>query len=170
MRLDSYFAAVLLAVFAAGCDRVSQAPRLSPTDADAAPQSVEIASHSGQSFAAFTASPGFERFALEKLDLTPDEQARVTRDMTLAQPSRLIRGGGAQALVFAGCASAGCASGRAVLAIGGHGETFVGVRDSTGAEELISDDRMEALLRLDSPTRRWDDPGVQTPGQDAALP
>jgi hypothetical protein len=124
---------------------------------------VDVASHVGQSFEAFVASPGMDRFSLDKLDLAAGEKSRLTQAMAVSKPSRLIRGGGAAALVFTGCAQAGCDAGAAVIAIGGEGETFVGVRDAAGASEFIPDDRMEALLRLNSPTRRWDDPEAAEP-------
>jgi hypothetical protein len=111
-----------------------------------------------------------DRFGLDKLDLAPSERTRMTRAMAVSQPSRLISGGGAEALVFTGCAQAGCEVATSVVAIGGHGETFAGVRDGAGVSEFIPDDRMEALLRLNSPTRRWDDSGISSTAQGSAAP
>jgi len=113
-----------------------------------------------------------ERYALTRLDLSDDERARLSRDLVDAQPSRLVVGGGAQALVFVGCARAGCDAGQAVLAFGSQGETFVGVRDQGAGEEFLPDDRMEALLRLASASGRWwDDPGgAEAPPQTTAAP
>ncbi|MFT3726669.1 MAG: hypothetical protein QM759_02460 [Terricaulis sp.] len=139
------------------------APQAPASDPATLMETVDIASHSGQSFEAFTKSAGMERFGLEKLDLSPDERARVIQNMAISQPSRLISGGGAEALVFLGCARGGCADGLAVLAFGNHGETFVGVHDAAGTEQFIPDDRMEALLRLNSAARRWDDPETARP-------
>jgi len=86
--------------------------------------------------------------------------------MAVPTVGRLEDGGGAQALVFRGCAEAGCADGRAVVAIDtASGAVFAAVRDAAGAEVLTSNDRVEALLRLNSPTRAWDDPA---PSQTAS--
>jgi hypothetical protein len=38
------------------------------------------------------------------------------------------------------------------------GSVFAAVRDVGGADVLAANDRIEALLRLNSPSRRWDDP------------
>jgi hypothetical protein len=139
------------------CGRAASAPKLGPEEADAATQTVDLRSHNGQSFADFVAAPGMDRFSLDKLDLSADERARLRRVMVHKQPSRLVTGGGAEALLFTGCADAGCDTGEAVLAVGDHGEAFVGVRDGAGTELLAPNDRIEALLRLNSPSRRWDD-------------
>jgi hypothetical protein len=78
--------------------------------------------------------------------------------MALGQPAVLVQGGGAEALVFRGCAQEGCEAGAAVVAIDiDTGGAFVGVRDVGGADELAPNDRVEALLRLNSSSRRWDD-------------
>jgi hypothetical protein len=92
----------------------------------------------------------------------------------MAEPAagRLVRGGGAEALVFRGCAAAGCEEGAAVVAIdAATGAVFAAVRDAAGAEVLTPNDRIEALLRLNSPTRRWDDPMLtRTAASDTAAP
>jgi hypothetical protein len=46
------------------------------------------------------------------------------------------------------------------------GDPFVGVRDVGGADVLEPNDRLEALLRLNSPTRSWDDPQPAPPPQE----
>ena len=81
-------------------------------------------------------------------------------------------GGGAEALVFTGCAEAGCDQGFSVIAIDTTtGLVFAAVRDGDGAEVLAPNDRLEALLRLNSPTRAWDDPTlVQTASTETANP
>jgi hypothetical protein len=152
---------------AGGCDRAAPPDTTTATTeaVSESAQGVDVASHVGQRFDAFVASPGMERFSLENLDLAAGEKTRLTQAMAVSQPSRLISGGGAQALVFTGCAQAGCDTGVAVIAIGREGETFAGVRDAAGTSEFIPDDRMEALLRLNSSSRRWDDPGtMEAPG------
>ncbi len=89
--------------------------------------------------------------------------------MAVQQPAVVASGGGAEALVFSGCALSGCAHGRSVLAIDTRtGATFVGVAGQGGSEALIPNDRLEALLRVTSPTMRWEDP-IRAP-QLAALP
>jgi hypothetical protein len=45
------------------------------------------------------------------------------------------------------------------------------VRDQQGTEVLAPNDRVEALLRLNSPTRAWDKPAaMQTASTEAANP
>lgn len=90
--------------------------------------------------------------------LSDDEQVRFRSAMAQGAPAVLVGGGGAEALVFRGCAGAGCDAGRAVYAIDlGTGSTFVGVADGGGAAVLAPNDRLEALLRLGSSHRAWDD-------------
>jgi hypothetical protein len=85
---------------------------------------------------------------------------------------QLLGGGGAEALVFRGCAETGCNDGAAVVAIDtATGAAFVAVHDAGGAEVLTPNDRLEALLRLNSPSRRWDDPApTQTAASETARP
>ena len=85
-----------------------------------------------------------------------------------AASSAVLSGGGAEALVFQGCAETGCADGLAIVAIDvATGTAFVGVKDAEGAEILTPNDRIEALLRLNSPTRSWHNP---EPTPEAAAP
>lgn len=71
----------------------------------------------------------------------------------------LISGGGSQAVVFSGCAPSGCLEGLSVVAVDTQtGEAFIGVSDMAGQERLVENDRLEALLRLTSPSQTWDDP------------
>ncbi len=85
---------------------------------------------------------------------------------------QLVDGGGAEALVFRGCAETSCDDGIALVAIDTTtGAAFAAVRDAGGEEILASNDRVEALLRLNSPTRRWDDPApTQTAATEVARP
>jgi hypothetical protein len=72
---------------------------------------------------------------------------------------QVVTGGGAEALVFRGCAATGCADGAAIVAIDlSTGAAFAGVRDVGGSDVLTPNDRVEALLRLNSPNRDWDSP------------
>ena len=100
-----------------------------------------------------------ERYAITALGLSDAEQARFAHAMTNQAPAVLTSGGGSEALVFSGCAPSGCLEGLSVVAIDvATGEAFVGVSDMTGAAELSPNDRLEALLRLTSPSQTWDDP------------
>ena len=164
------FLALAILVAATACDRGPNSNTVAPEADTPVAEAVDLASHAGQNFDAFVGSPGMDRFSLEKLDLAPNERTRLAHAMTVLHPSRLISGGGAQALVFTGCGQTGCDASVAVMAIGSRGETFVGVRDAEGASEFIPDDRMEALLRLNSPARNWDDPGLTQPPSDAPPP
>lgn len=154
--------AVVAVAGAVGCDRLGLGPR----QADSAPSAPAAASvpdfrpHAERTYADFAAAPGFESYGLSALGLSEAEQARFARNMADAAPGRLVAGGGAEALVFSGCAAGGCAEGMSVLAIDlATGAAFVGVRDADGADELAPNHRVEALLRLMSASRRWDELG-----------
>jgi hypothetical protein len=100
-----------------------------------------------------------ERYRLEALGLTEGEAARFHAHMSTGTQAELISGGGAEALTFTGCAAAGCDEGVAILAVdAATGAAFVGVRDGQGADVLVENPRIEALLRLSSPRGQWDDP------------
>lgn len=76
--------------------------------------------------------------------------------MATGADGKLLMGGGAEALVFRGCAETGCGDGEAVVAVDiGTGGAFVGVEDAGGAVIMAPNERVEALLRLNSPTRHW---------------
>jgi hypothetical protein len=160
------FAQILLlaaALSAGGCGQVGLGPPRAasePTPLAAPPASVpDFRAHAGQTYAAFVSEPGMERYSLEALGLSHDEQARFTYAMANQAVGVLATGGGSEALVFSGCAPSGCLEGLSGLAIVvGSGDVFVGVSDMTGAAELAPNDRLEALLRLTSPSRTWDDP------------
>ena len=155
----------------AGCDQLS-ALGLGPHPAASAPASepvtsamVDIRPYSGELYADFTAGAG-ARYSPEQIGLTPADRTRLMAAMASPSAGRLEEGGGAEALVFRGCAASGCDLGRAVVAIDTTtGAVFAAVRDGEGAEVLSPNDRVEALLRLNSPTRAWDDPA---PAQTAS--
>ncbi|MBX3511639.1 MAG: hypothetical protein KF700_10590 [Hyphomonadaceae bacterium] len=87
--------------------------------------------------------------------------------MAVEQASWMLQGGGAQALVFAGCAQEGCAAGRGIVAIDpSTGSAFVGVRDAAGSTQLRAEPRVETLLELMSPARSWEN--AQPPPAPAA--
>jgi hypothetical protein len=124
----------------------------------------DLRPHSGELYVDFLAQPGMDRFGLEALGLSDAERSRVQAALPPTTEARLVSGGGAEALVFAGCAQPGCGDGVAVLAIDmATGAAFVGVRDAEGADMLVPNPRVEALLRLNSPSRRWDDAAVAAP-------
>ena len=55
------------------------------------------------------------------------------------------------------------------------GGAFVGVRDTAGKHVLAPNERLEALLRLNAPTRDWADAGppqqaAETPEVNVARP
>jgi hypothetical protein len=86
------------------------------------------------------------------------------RAMAEPAPAWIVAGGGVEAIVFSGCDAAGCAHGRAVVAIDlATGAPFVAVRDQEGIAKLTAEDGVEALLRLSSPTRNWYD--ARPPGR-----
>jgi len=169
LRVGLVVAAVLVV---ASCDRLS----LGPPSAEPAPATPlieapavdpELGSHAGETYPAFVAASG-TRYTPDQLGLTAGDRARLWRAMASAGGGELLTGGGLEALVFRGCAESGCSEGAAVVAVDtATGAAFAGVRDAGGADILTPNDRLEALLRLNSPTRNWDD---LAPGPAAAAP
>jgi len=150
---------------AAACDQFALAP---DNSASAPPAPVSAADpalrgHAGETYAAFAGGAG-AHYAPDALGLSAGDRARVWRAMATGQAGQILSGGGAEALVFSGCADTGCADGKAVVAVDlATGDAFVGVRDVGGGDVLEPNDRLEALLRLNSPTRGWDDPQPSAP-------
>jgi hypothetical protein len=164
---------VALAVLAAAsCNRAAQEQQAgSAPSASVAPTYLDpdIRPFAGRVYAEFAEIDGMRRYSVASLRLNAPERARFDAGMAVQEPSVVASGGGAEALVFSGCAVSGCAHGRSVLAIDTRtGATFVGVAGQGGSEALIPNDRLEALLRVTSPSMRWEDP-VRAP-QMAALP
>jgi hypothetical protein len=154
--------ALCAAVLAAGCDQLGLGPpRATSAPAEPPPAPVAIADlrpSVGEIFPAFASGVG-ARYSPEQLELAAADRARFWRAMANPAASDLVQGGGAEALVFRGCAETGCLEGYAVVAIDtATGAAFIGVRDAGGSEALVANERMEALLRLNSPGRAWDDP------------
>ncbi|WP_395647318.1 hypothetical protein [Terricaulis sp.] len=141
------------------CSPAAVAP-LGPSAAEATSLPMpDFRAHIGQTYEAFVASPEMTRYAPGELGLNPAEQGRLAVNMNAPMPGKIAEGGGAQALVFGGCAQTGCADGAGLMAIDlATGSVFLGVRDGQGADVLVPNDRIEALLRINAPTRRWDDP------------
>jgi len=158
------FLALLSAALAAGCDRIGLGPhRAASAPNEAPPPAVqplsELRRFAGATLAEFLAAPEAARYRPAALGLSQADTARLEAAMTAPAPAMLISGGGAEAIVFSGCAASGCAEGRVVFAIDLEtGAAFVAVRDSAGEAALRPNPRVEALLRLTSPTQRWDDP------------
>ena len=126
-----------------------------------------LRNHAGETYPAFVSASG-ARYAPEGLGLAGVDRDRFGQAMQGAASSAVLSGGGAEALVFQGCAETGCADGLAIVAIDvATGTAFVGVKDAEGAEILTPNDRIEALLRLNSPTRSWHNP---EPTPEAAAP
>ncbi|ANP44592.1 hypothetical protein ATE48_00950 [Candidatus Viadribacter manganicus] len=132
---------------------------------------MDLQPHAGDLYSDFAAQEG-ARYSPEQLALNAADRARLWRAMASSTPGRLEGGGGAQALVFRGCAESGCDEARSVIAIDTRtGLAFAAVKDAAGSVVLVANDRVEALLRLNSPTRDWADPApTQTASADAANP
>lgn len=165
-----------LAAVTAGCDQVT-APAPAPAPALAASPAAPVPaleSYSGRSYAEFVAAHP-DRFTPEALGLAPDDVPRLQAVM-VSSAGALLEGGGVEALVFRGCAASGCGEGLGVVAIdGATGAAFVGVVDGAGRDVLAPNERLEALLRLNTPNRDWagagrDQPASQPPAGDAARP
>jgi hypothetical protein len=152
--------AVVALLGSAACDRLALGPETAasaPSAPSVAPVDPHLRSHAGETYAVFSAAAA--NYAPDALGLSAGDRARVWRAMAVGQAGQIMTGGGAEALVFSGCAEAGCADGKAVVAVDlATGDAFVGVRDVGGADVLEPNDRLDALLRLNSPTRAWDDP------------
>lgn len=162
-------AATLL--FAAGCERFN-AERVAPepTTAVAAAPALDLNPFIGIVFSEFVARR--RDYEPEALRLSAGDRSRLWRAMAVPTAGAMVDGGGARALVFRGCAETGCRDGLAVVAVdAGSGEAFVAVKDAGGAVVLSPNDRVEALLRLNSPTRDWADPALpQTAAVETAQP
>jgi hypothetical protein len=148
------------ALGAAGCGDLSLGPpRASsspPPAASAAPQVPDLTAFAGLTYPDFVASEGVQ-YGPDALGLTATEATRLWRAMAAPTPGALVSGGGANALVFRGCAETGCEAGAAVVAIDtATGGAFAAVHDAGGAVIFSPNERVEALLRLNSPTRSWD--------------
>lgn len=176
--LRTGLAAVAFLVLA-GCDQLS-ALGLGPPPAASAPPSAppapmqaiaDLRPYAGDLYSDFSAGEG-ARYSPEQLGLNAADRERLSRVMAVPSAGRLVGGGGAEALVFRGCAVTGCDQGVGVVAIDTTtGLAFTAVHDAGGAEVLTPNDRVEALLRLDSPSRAWDDPApTQTASTETANP
>lgn len=160
--------AAAIAMGAAGCDRLNLGPPPAEpapvTPAPAAPGvDPDLGTHAGETYPAFVAASG-ARYAPDQLGLTAGDRARLWRAMAAANAGELLTGGGAEALVFRGCAESGCGEGTAIVAVDtATGAAFAGVRDAGGADVLAPNDRLEALLRLNAPTRNWVDAAPTPP-------
>ncbi len=158
---------ILLILATAGCDRLAaRAPNARPEAAAAAPQDPmpDLAAYVGRPYAALV-DEHEARFNPNALGVTARDRARLWRAMA-SSSGAMMEGGGAEALVFRGCAETGCADGVGVVAVDAQsGTVFVGVRDAGGTHVLVPNDQLEALLRLDAPTRHWAD--VTAPHQSA---
>lgn len=163
----------VLAVTTAGCDQMAgrdAGPGPGSAVAAAIGQPVaDLATYNGRSYADFVAGHQ-DRFSPDALGLVPADAQRLD-DAMAASSSAVLDGGGAAALVFRGCAASGCSDGVAVVAVdAATGATFVGVRDGAGKDVLAPNERLEALLRLNAPTRDWADAGpTQNPPETAPV-
>lgn len=158
------------ALTVAGCGEVGLGPQgaASAPAAAAATATQDLRPFAGKTYIEFMAEPAAQRYSLDALGLSEREQARFLHAMAVQRPAPIAAGGGVQALVFAGCAQSGCLEGLSVVAIDtATGEAFVGVSDMAGTEKAVPNDRLEALLRLTSPSQSWDDP-VRLSAADAA--
>jgi len=134
-----------------------------PAPAVASEEAPDLRPHAGETYAAFVAAAG-ARYTPDSMGIPAADRARLWRGMATATPAQLLTGGGAEALVFKGCSDQGCEEGSAIVAIDvATGAAFAGVRDVGGADVLAPNERLEALLRLNSPTRSWENPVTAQP-------
>lgn len=157
-KLGVCLAAALAVV---GCGQIGLGPKAAES-APAAPMGAAVPDFDpavGEGYTAFAARPEMAAYTTAGLGLSADDRVRFEAAMaTSGNASWVASGGGAEALVFVGCAEVGCDAGRAVLAIDvSTGAPFVGAADAEGTTALIPNPRVEALLRLSSPSRAWED-------------
>jgi hypothetical protein len=150
----------------AACDRLGVGPEKAasqpptPLAGEARP---DLRPYAGATYPDFVADEG-ARYAPDALGLAAMDRTRLWRAMAAPAPGEVLSGGGAEALVFRGCSEQGCDDGVSIVAIDiSTGAAFAGVRDVGGADVLAPNERLEALLRLNSPTRAWDNPEAAQP-------
>jgi hypothetical protein len=170
VRVGVALAAITLA---ASCDRLAGAPEKatpSPSAAEAATfDSAAIRAEAGKTYSSFVAEPAGGSYAPEALGIAASDRARLWRGMATPAGGEIFIGGGVEALVFRGCAETGCPDGASIVAIDtGNGAVFAAVRDVGGSDVLAPNDRVEALLRFNSPTQSWEDAAPRPP--EAATP
>lgn len=150
-----------------GCDRVGLGPQRAdsaPPESPATAPAQNLRPFAGTTYQDFAARPEFARYAASGLGLSDRDQARLMAAMAAPAPAWVAHGGGAEALLFTGCGTDGCAAAQGVVAIDlATGAAFAGVRDSEGETDLIPNARLEALLRLSSPDRAWISPAPAPP-------
>jgi hypothetical protein len=150
------WATTIFALAMMGCDGAPPA-NIVPAPSSAAANPA-LRAHAGDSFSNFVTQAG-ARYAPEAMGLPALDRTRLWRGMANAQAGELVSGGGAEALVFRGCATEGCADGYSIVAVDTTtGGVFIGVRDVGGSDILARDERMLALLEATSTASRWDDP------------
>jgi hypothetical protein len=152
-------AVALGAATIAGCDGASPPRAPEGVSTERVRPETQIQSFAGQTYDAFAAEPQFQRYSIAALSPGEASRERFEHAMANRAVGVLVSGGGSQALVFSGCAPSGCLEGLSVIAIDTQtGEVFAGVSDMAGQERLVENVRLEALLRLTSPSQTWDDP------------
>ncbi len=153
---------ILVAAALSGCGQANLGPQsaVSAPSVTSATPVPDFAAHAGETYAAFVAQPATAAYSLTELGVAETPGAgRFEHAMAHPAPGLVASGGGVEALVFSGCAPTGCLEGLSVVAIDvATGDVFVGVSDMAGTEKLVPNDRLEALLRLTSPSQSWDDP------------
>jgi hypothetical protein len=152
------------ALGAAACGQLAPERAMpAPAPAVASEDIPDLRPHAGETYAVFVAAAG-ARYTPDSMGIPGADRARLWRGMAAAAPAVLLTGGGAEALVFKGCSEQGCEDGSAIVAIDvATGAAFAGVRDVGGSDVLAPNERLEALLRLNSPTRSWEDPETAQP-------
>ena len=163
--------AVASLLVAASCERISaESVTPAPAPAVAAGPVTDFNLFIGLGFSEFVARN--HDYEPEALGLSATDRSRLWRAMAIPTVGTMVDGGGARALVFRGCAETGCGDGLAVVAVdAASGTAFVAVKDAGGSVVMNSNDRVEALLRLNSPTRDWADPALpQTAAVETAQP
>jgi hypothetical protein len=134
-----------------------------PAPATATEAAPNLRPEAGKTYSDFVASAG-AHYTPDALGIPAADRTRLWRSMAASAPAALLTGGGAEALVFRGCSDLGCEDGVSIVAIDvATGVAFAGVRDVGGADVLAPNERVEALLRLNSPTRAWDNPETAQP-------
>ncbi|MGE0595198.1 MAG: hypothetical protein AB7P07_02435 [Hyphomonadaceae bacterium] len=158
MRHWILLAAGAVAAGVAGCEQAAAPNPVTAAPAEAAAAPSDLAAYEGTSFAEFISAAG-ANYAPQSLNISDASRARLARAMGVSAPAFNIEGGGAEALVFVGCAETDCAAAAGIVAVDrATGAPFAAVRDAAGQAILVANPRLEALIEATSPANRWADP------------
>jgi hypothetical protein len=105
------------------------------------------------------------RYSAANLDMSDAARARFAKAMSLSAPAWIVEAAGTKAFIVVGCEAGACAQAAGILAIDTEtGDLYAAVRDETGRNVLINNDRLQAIVEATTPADRWDDPDAWADG------